>query len=234
MKNNNSGITHNNNSFNKQTMNNNQLYKYQWNGYKIKFDNLNEQLSKHKIMFDENGLFDFGKNNKIDYAKVFTPFKIVESDNRYFTMQKIINQLVALNKDNHRSSVEKTIYTINHKKMLPPVELEEIELMIEDAYSRIENLKPYNQSKRRFIYDESKNFTPTQKRRLVFQKLAKDKSEKTKSELYSVMRDWDFSEYGKMTIKKIRKITGKNVKTIQKYYSDLKKDIDNEEYDLFF
>lgn len=227
MKNNNSGISHNNNNFNKQPMNNNKQYKYQWNGYKIRFDNLNEQLGKHKIMFDENGLFDFGKNNKIDYAKVFTPFKIVESDDRYFTMQRIIHQLIALNKNDHRGPVEKTIHTINNKKMFPPVELEEIELLIDEAYSRIENLKPFNQSKRRFIYDESKNLTPTQKRRLVFQKLAKDKSEKTKSELLSAMKNWNYSKYGKMTIQKLRNITGKNKKTIQKYYSDLKKQIAN-------
>lgn len=36
------------------------------------------------------------------------------------------------------------------------------------------------------------------------------------------MNTWNEEQYGKMTIKKITKISGKNKKTVQKYYRELK------------
>ncbi|WP_454046814.1 hypothetical protein [Chryseobacterium sp. Marseille-Q8038] len=42
--------------------------------------------------------YDFGKDSKLRYAKVFVPFTAIESDKRYYILEKITLQLVALNK----------------------------------------------------------------------------------------------------------------------------------------
>ncbi|WP_454046815.1 hypothetical protein [Chryseobacterium sp. Marseille-Q8038] len=61
-----------------------------------------------------------------------------------------------------------------------------------------------------------------EKRILNMKQLGKDKSNKSVVELFKVMKEWNYSIYGKITIKSLSKIASKNRKTVQKYYKELK------------
>lgn len=198
------------------------LSKYDCNGYKIRFDNLDELIESKNIKYDENGFYDFGKDSKLKYAKVFVPFTTIQSDKRYYILEKIIFQLVALNKKISKKNIYACIKKINNNRMIPPVENKVVEDLLDKIYENIKNIEPNFNEERRFIYDKTKCLTTKEKRILNMKQLGKDKSNKSVGELFKVMKEWNYTLHGKITIKNLSKIASKNRKTVQKYYKELK------------
>jgi len=198
---------------------------YDCNGYKLRFNNLDELLQAYDIVYDEHGFYDLGGDTKLNYAQVFVPFKKVSEGNRENILKSITYQLIALNKEVDRSTLLKYLYSINDGKMNPPLENNEVMETFEKVYRNLNDIEPIINAERRFIYDKEKKLTPTDKRRLNLKKLNQDRKDKTISELLEVMKNWNFELDGKMTIKSLKKVTGKNRKTIQIYYKTLKTEI---------
>lgn len=48
--------------------------------------------------------------------------------------------------------------------------------------------------------------------------LGNERSEKTFNELLNFVLNWDYEKHPKITQKKLKELTGKNKKTIEKYY----------------
>ncbi|UTX46671.1 BT4734/BF3469 family protein [Chryseobacterium sp. MA9] len=214
-----------NSTIGKSTHYNNILSKtigYDYSGYKLRFNNLDELIQQYDIVFDENGLHDFGCENKLEYSLVFVPFRKIFEGERENVLKSIAYQLIALNKTVNKGLIMKYLYAINYSKMSPPLENSEVEITVAKIYQNLNQVKPIPNRKRRFIYDMFRNFTPSDKKRLNIKKIHQDRINKTKSELWDVMVDWDSNFYGKMTINKIAKASGKNKKTVQKYYNGLK------------
>lgn len=201
------------------------LIGYDYIGYKLRFDNLDESLQHYDIVFDENGLFDFGKDDKLKYSLIFVPFRKILKGQRESIFKSIAYQLIALNKTADKKLILKYLRAINYGKMIPPLENSEIEATVNKIYKNLNEIEPLLNAERRFIYDKSKNLTPTEKRRLNIKQVHKDRTSKTQSELLEVMKNWDFESNGKMTIKNLHKVSGKNRKTIQTYYRGLKNEI---------
>ncbi|MCT4138589.1 hypothetical protein HZP64_15110 [Elizabethkingia anophelis] len=205
------------------TINKDNLLGYECNGYKLRFNNLNELLQPLNIEFDENGFHDLGKDNKLKYAQVFIPFKAINTGQRESILKSIACQLVALNKNAPKALTLKYLQTVNAKVMRPQLSSTEVNTTLNKVYKKRMDKQPILNASRRFIYDETRELTVTQKRSLNCIKMNKDRADKTKQELLEVMKNWDMIKYGKMTIDKIKKVTGKNKKTVQKYYSHLKR-----------
>ncbi|WP_372482914.1 BT4734/BF3469 family protein [Elizabethkingia anophelis] len=205
------------------TINKDNLLGYECNGYKLRFNNLNELLQPLDIQFDENGFHDLGKDNKLKYAQVFIPFKTINTGQRESILKSIACQLVALNKNAPKALTLKYLQTVNAKVMRPQLSSTEVNTTLNKVYKKRMDKQPILNASRRFIYDETRELTVTQKRSLNCIKMNKDRADKTKQELLEVMKNWDMIKYGKMTIDKIKKVTGKNKKTVQKYYSHLKR-----------
>lgn len=198
---------------------------YDYIGYKLRFNNLDELLQHYDIIFDENGLYDFGRENKLKYSLIYVPFRKIVEGERENILKSIAYQLIALNKTADKDLILKYLYAINYGKMSPPLENREIETTVNKIYKNLNEVEPFLNAERRFIYDKSKNFTPTEKRRLNIKKVHQDRTNKTQSELLEVMKNWDLDLHGKMTIKKLAKVAIKDPKTVQKYYTKLKKEI---------
>ncbi|MFN1215790.1 hypothetical protein ACKW6Q_02275 [Chryseobacterium kwangjuense] len=196
---------------------------YDCNGYKLRFNNLDEILESYEIVFDENGFYDLGKDSKIEYAQVFVPFRKILSGERESKLKSIAYQLVALNKNVKKKTLLKYLNTINYAKITPPLDNKEVVGTFEKVYKKIDEIKPYNNASRRFIYDKDRKLTTKEKRKFNIKQICKDKITKTKSDLLAVMKNWNYNLYGKITIQKIVELTGKNKKTVQKYYADLKR-----------
>ena len=201
------------------------LIGYDYTGYKLKFNNLDELLQHYNIVFDENGLYDFGRDNKLEYSLIYVPFRKIIEGERENILKSIAYQLIALNKEADRDLILKYLYAINYGKMCPPLENNEIETTVAKIYQNLDEVEPIPNAERRFLYDNSKNLTPTDKRRLNIKQIHKDRTNKTRSELLEVMRNWDYDLYGKMTIKKLAKVAIKDPKTVQTYYTKLKTEI---------
>ena len=205
------------------TINKDNLLGYECNGSKLRFNNLNELLQPLNIQFDENGFHDLGKDNKLKYAQVFIPFKTINKGQRESILKSIACQLVALNKNAPKALTLKYLQTVNAKVMRPQLSSTEVNTTLNKVYKKRMDKQPILNASRRFIYDETRELTVTQKRSLNCIKMNKDRADKTKQELLEVMKNWDMIKYGKMTIDKIKKVTGKNKKTVQKYYAHLKR-----------
>lgn len=198
---------------------------YDYIGYKLRFNNLDELLQHYNIVFDESGLYDFGKDNKLKYSLIFVPFRKIFEGERENILKSIAYQLIALNKTASKELVLKYLYAINYGKMSPPLENSEVETTVNKIYKDLKDVEPIPNAERRFLYDNSKSLTPTDKRRLSIKQIHQDRRNKTQSELLEIMRNWDYDLYGKMTIKKLAKVAIKDPKTIQTYYSKLKTEI---------
>ncbi|MDV3949332.1 hypothetical protein CMT75_12495 [Elizabethkingia anophelis] len=207
------------------TINKDKLLGYECNGYKLRFNNLNELLQPLDIQFDENGFHDLGKDNKLKYAQVFIPFKTINTGQRESILKSIAYQLVALNKNAPKALTLKYLQTVNAKVMRPQLSSTEVNTTLNKVYKKRNDIKPVLNTSRRFIYDSSKNLTTTEKRQLNAIQMGKDKVDKTKQELLDVMKNWNIEKCGKMTIDNIKKVTGKNKKTVQKYYTHLKRQL---------
>ncbi|MCT3728204.1 hypothetical protein HZQ82_14080 [Elizabethkingia anophelis] len=216
-------IVHSTKSTHFNTINKDNLLGYECTGYKLRFNNLNELLQPLDIQFDENGFHDLGKDNKLKYAQVFIPFKAINTGQRESILKSIACQLVALNKNAPKALTLKYLQTVNAKVMRPQLSSTEVNTTLNKVYKKRMDKQPILNTSRRFIYDETRELTVTQKRSLNCIKMNKDRADKTKQELLEVMKNWDMIKYGKMTIDKIKKVTGKNKKTVQKYYSHLKR-----------
>ncbi|AKK72096.1 hypothetical protein OK18_05120 [Chryseobacterium gallinarum] len=198
---------------------------YDYIGYKLRFNNLDELLQHYDIVFDESGLYDFGKENKLRYSLIYVPFRKIIEGERENILKSIAYQLIALNKTADKDLILKYLYAINYGKMSPPLENSEIETTVAKIYQNLNDVEPIPNAERRFIYDKFKNFTPTEKRRLNIKKVHQDRRTKTKSELLEIMKNWDYDLHGKMTIKKLAEVAIKNPKTVQTYYAKLKAEI---------
>ncbi|MCT4235844.1 MULTISPECIES: BT4734/BF3469 family protein [Elizabethkingia] len=199
------------------------LLGYECNGSKLRFNNLNELLQPLNIQFDENGFHDLGKDNKLEYAQVFIPFKAINTGKRESILKSIAYQLVALNKNAPKALILKYLQTVNTKAMRPQLSSSEVNTTLNKVYKKRKDIKPMLNTSRRFIYDSSMNLTTTEKRQLNAIQMGKDKVDKTKRELLEVMKNWNIEKCGKMTINNLKKVTGKNKKTVQKYYTHLKR-----------
>ncbi|MDV3566027.1 hypothetical protein CMU71_03850 [Elizabethkingia anophelis] len=195
---------------------------YDYNGYNLRFNNLNELLKSYDIEYDENGFYDLGKDNKLRYAQVFVPFKPVNVGAREAVLKSITYQLLALNKDAPESLLLKYLHSVNYKAMNPPLEDREVKITFDKTYHKIKGIIPIFNAERRFLYDPYRDLSAREKRQLNLKQIHKDTVTRTTKELLDIMTAWDDKQYGKMTIKKITEVSGKNKKTVQKYYSELK------------
>lgn len=129
---------------------------YDYIGYKLRFNNLDELLKHYDIVFDENGLYDFGKDNKLEYSLIYVPFRKIIEGERENILKSIAYQLIALNKTADKDLILKYLYAINYGKMSPPLENSEIETTVAKIYQNLNDVEPIPNAKRRFIYDASK------------------------------------------------------------------------------
>ncbi|MCL1690465.1 BT4734/BF3469 family protein [Elizabethkingia anophelis] len=198
---------------------------YDYNGYNLRFNNLNELLKSYNIEYDENGFYDLGKDNKLRYAQVFVPFKLVNVGSREAVLKSITYQLLALNKDAPESLLLKYLHSVNYKAMNPPLEDREVKITFDKTYDKIKGIIPIFNAERRFLYDPYRDLSAREKRQLNLKQIHKDTVTRTTKELLDIMNTWNEEQYGKMTISKITDVSGKNKKTVQKYYGKLKSQI---------
>lgn len=200
---------------------------YDYNGSIIRYNNLEEIIIRSNIQpsYDENGIYDFGSNSKIQFSKVIIPFQNIKEGRRNTIMTSIIHQLVALNPNCPREKLFQLSHYINNDRMSPPLPKKVISEAFGTKYAAKETLKPILNASKRFLYDEQLNLTAYQKRCLTAKKIGADRVEKSKKKIRGVLSNWDYEKMGKITNKKVASVTGMNIKTVNKYCSKLRKEL---------
>lgn len=196
---------------------------YDCNGYELRFNNLDEVLADYPIKFDNDGVYDFGSENKIKYSYVHVPFKKVGTGNRENIMKSITYQIYALNQNAPKQLIMNYIKGVNSYFMIPPLSEKELSDTLNKLYCSSKKIEPIINGHRRFIYDDQKSLTTTEKRKFNIIRVNKERTEKTKQFLYDIMYAWNETNSGKLTINNLTKVSRMNRKTVQNYYSELKK-----------
>jgi hypothetical protein len=188
----------------------------------IRYHNLNDLLPK--IDFDGEDVHDL--KEKLYYSKVKLPYNQIEENYRNSILSSIAYQIRALNQHIESSLLLMLMLNINNKVCSAPLENYEIEVMVTSIMKNDpKDLKPVINASRRFIYNKYYCFTTTQKRQIIINAMAADKVKKSKLKIEKAIKEWDFLEDGKITIRSLSKVAGMNKKTVQKYYHLYKSEI---------
>ena len=89
----------------------------------------------------------------------------------------------------------------------------------------LDEIDPILNVGRRVIFNPKADLSRSEQQKIVNGVTGRLRREKTLKELVKAVLYWDYWIYGRVTQKKLKAVTGKNIKTIEKYYKELK-DID--------
>lgn len=187
-------------------------------GGNIRFNNLSDVLAEKDFKFNDEGYYDFGKN-KIEYCKCYTPYKIIPEG---FRNQKLVAYaycIISINPTASFTMFKRYLQKYN-EKCRPPLEMEEIDEIATKVYNLRGKIEPNNKAKKRIIYSDNIK-TLSEKLKINGKILGNERSEKTFNELLNFVLNWDYEKHPKITQKKLKELTGKNKKTIEKYYRSI-------------
>lgn len=176
---------------------------------KLRFNNIDDYDFKGKDYL-------YFENDKEEIAKVFIPNSISKGG-RNNIISSIANQIKALNINIIFDDFRRLIESINFKHCMPPLKDEEVNCIINKIFYSKKNKLIFNEE-RRFLFNPRSNLTKKEKTKIVAPVMGKRKSNKTISEIKEVLENWNILKHGKITQKSLQKVTGKNIKTIEKYY----------------
>lgn len=189
---------------------------------KLRFNNIND--------YDFKGYdFLYFENKKEEIAEVFIP-KRIEKGNRNNIFSAIANQIKALNPNIHINDFSRLLISINSKHCKPPLRDDEVNLIIKRTFDNENCIIVLNKQKR-FLFDPKKKLTFKEIMKIINPILGKRQSNKTIEEIQETLNNWDVFKNGKLTQKSLQEVTGKNIKTIEKYYylfTDLRTKINND------
>ena len=179
---------------------------------KIRYDNLEDYDFKGKnyIIFNDD---------KMQFSKAYIP-PTIKSGLRNTHLSCIAYQIRALNKNLESTEFKRFILNVNSSVCKPPLEEKEV-ISIVGRIEKNKDIKPILNFERRIIFNPKSGYNTKQKKSISNKLLGKLRSKKTLKELEFIVDKWDESSYGKLTQKRLQKISGKNIKTIEKYYRQL-------------
>lgn len=175
------------------------------------FNNIDFCGEEYVVFADEKQMF----------AKAWIP-KTIKKGQRNEVLSTLAYQFRALNFEMKYERFRQFIHNINLSRCeepLPDYEVDNIVWKIE----KTDILQPLLNTPRRVIFNPESNLSAKEKRALTNKITGQNKSKKTIEKLRNFVDNWDYKSLGKITQKKLKKETGMNIKTIEKYYKYIKK-----------
>lgn len=179
----------------------------------IRYDNIDE------IDFKGEEYLEF-LEEKYPTARLIIPSQIVVGK-RNNTLSAMALQCRALNPKISKSRFLGYIKAINSSRCNPPLNTEEVESICNRTLA-VKNIKPLLNSPRRIIFNPQSDLDLKERRMITNRAIGKSKRIKTQKELQKNVDNWDYQQYGRVTQKKLALVSGRNIKTIEKYYKYLK------------
>ncbi|NML70621.1 hypothetical protein HHL23_12505 [Chryseobacterium sp. RP-3-3] len=198
---------------------------YYRTGGKIRLNNLDEVAENYQINFDENGLFDFGKE-KIKYCQCFVPFEAVGAKNRYRFLSGFAKCLISLNPHMAFELLHHYLQSYSRRYFVTPLGDGVVEEIANNTYKLRGVLEPLENETKRFYFKDPK-MPASEKKTLGNRILANDRAEKTRKELLGYLENWDYEKYPKITQVNLQKVSGRNRKTIENHYREVRNRFEN-------
>ncbi|MEN3324807.1 hypothetical protein VP395_13800 [Mariniflexile soesokkakense] len=123
----------------------------------------------------------------------------------------------------HSEDVSRLLYGININHCKPPLEEDELLIIVRSIMS-VKDPKPLYNKERRILFNPKKKYSRKEKMAIINPILGKKRREKTYEELKECVKNWNYEELGKVTEKKLIKASGKSKNTVRRYYRQIKDD----------
>lgn len=189
----------------------------------------NEMGIKSSFRFNNISDYDFNDelyiyfpNDKEDIAEVYVPQRIEEGQ-RNSKLYAIGLQYRALNPDILSANIERFLHSVNIHNCKPPLREHELSSIIKSIMN-VESPKPFYNRKRRIIFNPDIKLSRKEIMTITNGFTGAKKSERVYNELKEHVKSWNYDELGKVTGKKLIKQSGRDKKTVWKYYRQLKND----------
>lgn len=177
--------------------------------------------------YDNTGDLDFKGKEYLEFpvekekiADVYFPKNIRDGQRTNLLFAKGA-QLRALNPSQSPDRFAQYMLGINQSCCNPPLEETKINKIIKGIL-KIDDPTPIPNKERRIIFRPGCNLSLPEKRSRVNRLTGALRSKKTCARLANEVYWWDYQEHGRLTQKKLAAVTGRNIKTIEKYYKDIK------------
>ena len=181
------------------------------------------------VEFNGNVIHDF--KTKMEYSVTMIPFKGIPEGKRNTILIAIAYQIKALNKGITYDTLFSLIRSINADHCSIPLSLTEVNSIVSYAINQ-EDPEPIKNAERRFVFNSDYDLTTKEKRQGVIKIINQDRIGKSKLKIEKAIEDWDFITDNIITQKGLASKAKMNIKTIKKYYSLYKSEIQslNKEY----
>lgn len=186
-------------------------------GETIRYNNYDEEDFKGRKYL-------YYPNEKVQKSVFINKAPTIPEGKRNTIISSMTHQLRALNPSICKEELTRIIKSINRKKCKPPLEEEEINSIIYRTMMK-KDIEPILNNERRFLFNPEFNLSRKDKQKIVGELNGKARSKKTLLNLYEVVKNWCVETDGKLTQKTLIKKSGRNKKTVEKYYRFFKDDV---------
>lgn len=183
----------------------------------IRFNNIDDYFrdnpDKPYIVFEDE---------KVMICDPFVPFR-VEKGKRNSTMYYCLSQYAMLNTNIGSKFLMSCANTFN-RNMSPRLKESELESIVKSILKKKKDgtLEIYSNKERRILFNPSIKMTHAEKMKIVNKELAEIKNNKTRTQIYEIVEDWDFDVQGKITQNKVSMISGLSLSTIKRHWKHFK------------
>lgn len=184
-----------------------------------------------KLRFNNISHYFTGENKDKDYIVfdkkqwICNPYipKNIPNGKRNVTMFFILSQIALLNQESNLKTLVALANTIN-KNFIEKYPEDKIIGIVKAIIKKRENntLELFFNEERLILFNPDKKLLKAYKNKIIGQVMGKRKTDKTQSDLYIIIEQWDFVSYGEINQTKVVEQSGKSLRTIQRHWSMVK------------
>lgn len=183
------------------------------------------------IRFNTVSDYDFNSNTYIFFpddkesiAEVYVS-KRIEDGSRNNKLYSIGLQFRGINPTLPTCDLKRFLRAINRDHFKPPLKEKEFIIIFNNIMS-VKDPQPNLNKERRILFNPKIKLTHKEKMGILNPRTGKIRRGKTYEGLKEFVKNWNYEDYGKITIKKLTIVSKRNKKTVAEYYKQLRSDPD--------
>lgn len=195
-----------------------EIYTLDWGAkrYNIRFDNLDEIEVTGKYIVNRDGY---------PVIKCFIPYHKVKEGRRTSTLLSYTNNLIYLNPWMSQENAAQILRAVNRKMCYNQLPEDELLGIVKSIFKYLEagTLQPkFAPKNRKIVFSREIPFQIGEKREIIVMENAKKKIEDSKKKIKTIIDNWDFAVFGKITQRGMYKNHPISKKTVEKYWPEFR------------
>jgi len=158
--------------------------------------------------------------NNLDYIEANIRGRVLlQKPKAIMLLYAVASNIAYLNKDIEFDTLLKYLIIQNNLKLVQPLPNQIIINITKSVYSKKVDgtLKSFQKKKRSILFNSKTSMSKNEKLEISRTLLAEKRRNESISKIEETINNWNFDEQGKISIRKISKITNMSKTTIQKY-----------------